>query len=105
MVFLLVVTDGFCTEYHLSATEKPTYYAFVQEDQHKIQINLKYAILLVVLLAQYIGETGASCNTFQVKSLFMKSMIDALFLSTYTLISLFVLIKHTIPLIFRIVVR
>ena len=35
----------------------------------------------------------------------MKSMLDGLFLSTYTLILLFVLIKYTIPLIFRIVAR
>ena len=52
-----------------------------------------------------VGETGANCKKIQLKSLFVKSMIDALFLSTHTLNSLFVLIKHAIPLIFLIVVR
>ena len=33
----------------------------------------------------HVGETGASCYNFQLKSLFVKSMLDALFLSTYTL--------------------
>ena len=46
-----------------------------------------------------------SCYIFQLKSLFVKSMIDASFLSTHTLNSLFVLLKYTIPLIFRIAVR
>ena len=31
------------------------------------------------------GETGESCYNFQLKSLFVKSMLDALFLSTHTL--------------------
>ena len=30
-------------------------------------------------------ETGASCYNFQLKSLLVKSMLDALFLSTYAL--------------------
>ena len=29
-----------------------------------------------------VGETGASCYNFQLKSRFVKSMLDALFLST-----------------------
>ena len=32
-----------------------------------------------------IGETVASCYNFQLKSLFVKSMLDELFLSMYTL--------------------
>ena len=35
------------------------------------------------------GETGASCYNFQLKSLFVKSMLDELFLSTYTVNLLF----------------
>ena len=48
-----------------------------------------------------VGVTGASCCNFQLKSLFMKNMLDALLLSTYTLNVLFVLLKCTIPLIFH----
>ena len=42
-----------------------------------------------------IVETGASCYNFQLKSLFVKCMLDTLFLSTYTLNVdlLFLLIK------------
>ena len=36
---------------------------------------------------------------------FVKSMLDALFLSTHTLNLLFVLMKYTIPMIFHITVR
>ena len=50
------------------------------------------------------GETGASCYNFQLKSLFVKSMLDELFLSTYTVNLLFVLINCTIPLIYQTVV-
>ena len=42
---------------------------------------------------------------FQLKSLFVKSMLDVLFLSMYILSLLFILINCTIPLIFHIVVR
>ena len=52
-----------------------------------------------------IGETGASCYNFQLKSLFVKSMLYALFSSTYTLHFLFVLMDCTKPLTFHIVVR
>ena len=52
-----------------------------------------------------VGETGASCYNFQLKTLFVISMLDALFLSAYTLSLSFVLINCTIPLIFHIVVR
>ena len=51
-----------------------------------------------------VGEIGASCYNLQLKSLFAKSMLDALFLSTYTLSLLVVLINCTISLIFHIVV-
>ena len=47
--------------------------------------------------------TPVSSYNFQLKSIFAKSVIDALFVSTYTLNSLFVLIKYIIPLIFCIV--
>ena len=50
-------------------------------------------------------ETRASCYNFQLKSFVVKIMFDALFMSTCTLNVLFVLIKYTIPLLFRIVVR
>ena len=50
-----------------------------------------------------VGETGASCCNFQ--SFLVKSMLDALFLSVYTLNVLFFLIKCTISLILYIVVR
>ena len=40
---------------------------------------------------RYVGETGA--NSFQLKSLFVKCMLDALFPSTPTFNVLFVLIK------------
>ena len=64
-----------------------------------------------------IGETGTSCYWFKLKSLFVKSMIDALkslfvkrmidalFLSTYSLSVLFVLINCTVPLIFHTIGR
>ena len=58
-----------------------------------------------IQLHKFVGETKASCYYFQLKSLFAKHMIDALFLSTCTLNSLFVLIKYTMPLIFHVVVR
>ena len=51
-----------------------------------------------------IGETGAGCENFQLRSLFVKSMLDALFLSNLRLNLLFVLINCTVPLIFHIVV-
>ena len=51
------------------------------------------------------GETGASCYNFQLKSCFKKSMLDALFMLTYTLNVVFVLLMCTIPLVFRSVVR
>ena len=38
-------------------------------------------------------ETGNSCCNVQLKSRFVKSILDALFLSTYALNILFVLIK------------
>ena len=50
------------------------------------------------------GDRGWSLQ-FSIKVIFVKSMIDALFMSTYTLNSLFVLIKYITPLIFRIVVK
>ena len=49
------------------------------------------------------GDRG-SCYNFQLKSLFVKSMLDTLYLSTHTLNILFVLMQCTIPLIFHIVV-
>ena len=52
-----------------------------------------------------VGETWASCCNFQLKSFLVKTMLDALFLSTYKLNVLFMLIKCTIPLIFDIVIR
>ena len=52
-----------------------------------------------------VGETGASCCNFQLKSLFVKSMLDALFLSMYILNLLFVLIECTKPMIFHVIVR
>ena len=56
------------------------------------------------IVVKQLAETGSSCYNFQIKSLFAKSTLDALFLSTYTLHLLFVLIKCTMPLIFHIVV-
>ena len=67
--------------------------------------NYKNNYVQVHGLLQYVGETGASCYNFQLKSLFVKSTLDALFPSTYTLSLLFVLINCAIPLIFHIVVR
>ena len=52
---------------------------------------------------QVVGETGASYYNFQLKSLFVKSMLDALFLSTHTARLLFEFIHCTIPLIFHII--
>ena len=51
-----------------------------------------------------VGEIGASSYNFQLKSVFVKNMLDTLYLSTDTLHLLFVLMQCTIPLIFHIVV-
>ena len=58
-----------------------------------------------VELTNDVGETDAGCYNFQLKSRFVKSMLYALFLSTYTLNVLFVLITCSMPLIFHIVDR
>ena len=62
--------------------------------------TLRCARVFCVCTWDRVGETRASCYNVQLKS-FVKSMLDALFLSMYTLNVLFVLIKCTIPLIFR----
>ena len=53
-------------------------------------------LYLKLTVAVLVGETGASYYNLQL--IFVKSMLDALFISTYTLNLLFVLIKCTMIL-------
>ena len=87
---------------HLCGHPRPHAGFHTIQDRCHHYISVVYRMVHTVYFMEMGRSTGANC--FFSQSLFVKSMLYALFLSTYTLNLLFVLMKCTIPLIFHIVV-